>query len=79
MNVTIKRPKCSSYETKYCCKCLVLFLFFSFRNAHDSICLILSLLTPIILQYVPSETLAPCHVIAEWILMGEIRNVSLCH
>ena len=39
----------------------------------------LSLLTPIILQYVPSETLAPCHVIAEWILMGEIRNVSLCH
>ena len=36
-----------AYETKYCCRCLVLLLFLSFLNAHDSICLILSLLTPI--------------------------------
>jgi len=35
------------YETKYCLNCLVLFLFFSFRNALSSICRILSLLTPI--------------------------------
>lgn len=36
------------YGTKYCWKCLVLFLFLSFLKALDSICLILSLLTPII-------------------------------
>lgn len=34
--------------TKYCCKWLLLFLFFSFLNADDSICLTLSRLTPII-------------------------------
>ena len=47
LRYVVKRPKCSSYDTAYCCKCLVLFLFFSFRKAPDSICLILSLLTPI--------------------------------
>lgn len=36
-----------NYGITYCCNCLVLFLFFNLRNALDSICLILSLLTPI--------------------------------
>ena len=35
------------YEITYCCKCLVLFLLFNFLKALDSICRILSLLTPI--------------------------------
>ena len=34
--------------TKYCCKWLFLFLFLSFLKAEDSVCLILSRLTPIV-------------------------------
>lgn len=35
-----------AYEIKYCCRCFVLVLLFSFRKAHISICRTLSRLTP---------------------------------
>lgn len=57
----------TTYESKYCCKCFVLFLFFSLRNAHDSICLILSLLTPI-------DSPISCSV---FILPSSIPNLKL--
>ena len=56
-----------AYESKYCCKCFVLFLFFNFRKAHDSICRILSLLTPI-------DSPISCKV---FILLSSIPNLHL--
>ena len=56
-----------AYGSKYCRKFLVLFLFFSLRNAHDSICLILSLLTPI-------DSPISCNV---FILPSSIPNLHL--